>query len=140
MGQNPDEETKNKKTERTTSQASQNLHRSSANNSFCPTYQVLERTNIQEKQILNIKPLLDEFKRASEEFNQQNITMEEAETKNMLAQFASVLEIQNLKSNKRFKINVRNTLGVKDHNNWIYNLNIGNVMNLTPMNSDELNT
>lgn len=33
---------------------------------------------------------------------------------------------------------MRNALGVKDHNNWIYNLNIGNVMNLTPMNSDEL--
>ena len=49
-------------------------------------------------------------------------------------------EISALKSNKRYKINVRNTLGVKDHNNWIYNLNIGNVMNLTPMNSDELNT
>ena len=45
-----------------------------------------------------------------------------------------------MKANKRYKINVRNTLGVKDHNNWIYNLNIGNVMNLTPMNSDELNT
>ena len=45
-----------------------------------------------------------------------------------------------MKASKRFKINVRNTLGVKDHNNWIYNLNIGNVMNLTPMNSDELNT
>ena len=29
---------------------------------------------------------------------------------------------------------------MKDHNNWIYNLNIGNVMNLTPMNSDELNS
>jgi len=45
-----------------------------------------------------------------------------------------------LKESKRYKINVRNALGVKDHNNWIYNLNIGNVMNLTPMNSDELNS
>ena len=54
--------------------------------------------------------------------------------------FWSLKEITSLKSNKRFKINVRNSLGVKDHNNWIYNLNIGNVMNLTPMNSDELNS
>jgi len=58
----------------------------------------------------------------------------------MKPQFASLRQITNLKINKRFKINVRNTLGVKDHNNWIYNLNIGNVMNLTPMNSDELNS
>lgn len=45
----------------------------------------------------------------------------------------------NLKNTQRYKVNVRSSLGVKDHNNWIYNLNIGNVMNLTPMNSDELN-
>ena len=54
--------------------------------------------------------------------------------------FKSLREISVLKESKRFKINVRNALGVKDHNNWIYNLNIGNVMNLTPMNSDELNS
>ena len=54
--------------------------------------------------------------------------------------FPSWGAINQLKANKRFKINVRNSLGVKDHNNWIYNLNIGNVMNLTPMNSDELNS
>ena len=87
-----------------------------------------------------MQPLLDEFRRVSEEFNQQNLTLDEAETHAKNPQFSSLREIINLKVNKRFKINVRNTLGVKDHNNWIYNLNIGNVMNLTPMNSDELNT
>lgn len=54
--------------------------------------------------------------------------------------FGSLKEISAVKESKRYKINVRNALGVKDHNNWIYNLNIGNVMNLTPMNSDELNS
>ena len=76
----------------------------------------------------------------SEEFKQRDLTLDEAENHNKIAQFSTVREISSLKSNKRYKINVRNTLGVKDHNNWIYNLNIGNVMNLTPMNSDELNT
>ena len=87
-----------------------------------------------------MQPLLDEFRHVSEEFKQKDLTLDEAETHNKLAQFTSVREIQALRSNKRYKLNVRNTLGVKDHNNWIYNLNIGNVMNLTPMNSDELNT
>jgi hypothetical protein len=63
-----------------------------------------------------------------------------AETGEKKAKFQSVREIVQLKESKRYKINVRNALGVKDHNNWIYNLNIGNVMNLTPMNSDELNS
>ena len=56
------------------------------------------------------------------------------------ATFSNNDEISALKQNNMFKINVRNTLGVKDDHNWIYNLNIGNVMNLTPMNSDELNS
>lgn len=142
--QNPEEENKKETDgkvdgERTASQASRSMPRTSAN-SFCPTFQVLERTNIQEKQILNVQPLLEEFRRVSEEFNQQNLTLEDAETHAKIPQFSSLQQIQNLKANRKFKINVRNTLGVKDHNNWIYNLNIGNVMNLTPMNSDELNT
>jgi hypothetical protein len=52
--------------------------------------------------------------------------------------FDSTDKINAARCDKRFKINVRGTLGVKDHTNWIYNLNIANVMNMTPMNSDEL--
>jgi hypothetical protein len=52
--------------------------------------------------------------------------------------FNSSEKIIAARNDKRYKINVRNTLGVKDHTNWIYNLNIANVMNMTPMNSDEL--
>ena len=46
----PEEETKGSKTERTRSQASLTKPQGpQANPNFCPTYQVLERTNIQEK-------------------------------------------------------------------------------------------
>jgi len=51
---------------------------------------VLERTNIQEKQILNVQPLLEEFRRVSEEFNQQNLTLEDAETHAKIPQFSSL--------------------------------------------------
>lgn len=37
------------------------------------------------------------------------------------------------------KENVRFILGVKDKDDWIYNLNIGNVMHLMPMDLQELN-
>ena len=57
MPNNIDEESKRAQTERAGSQTSNGVGLvSKANNSnnFCPTYQVLERTNIQEKQILNV--------------------------------------------------------------------------------------
>ncbi len=83
--------------------------------------------------------MLGEFCRLSQEFSkflsESGVLLEARKPK-----FASLKEISQVKESKRFKINVRNALGVKDHNNWIYNLNIGNVMNLTPMNSDELNS
>ena len=91
--------------------------------------------------MLNIQPLLNEFNRIAAEFNRNNIIgFEDLTVHERTPCFGTVQEITTLKTNKRFKINVRNALGVKDHNNWIYNLNIGNVMNLTPMNSDELNS
>lgn len=80
-----------------------------------------------------------EFNRIAGEFSRK-IGFEDLTSHELTPSFATLKEITSLKTNKRFKINVRNALGVKDHNNWIYNLNIGNVMNLTPMNSDELNS
>ncbi len=35
--------------------------------------------------------------------------------------------------------NVKTILGVKDQDDWIFNLNIGNVMHLLPMSLEELN-
>lgn len=35
---------------------------------------------------------------------------------------------------------MRNTLGVKNAQDWIFNLNIGNVMHLNMMGAEELNT
>lgn len=39
---------------------------------------------------------------------------------------------------KKYKISVRNNLGVRQTDDWIYNLNIGNVMHLSLMGTDEL--
>ena len=39
---------------------------------------------------------------------------------------------------QKFKIPVRNNLGLKQQDDWIYNLNIGNVMHLSLMAADEL--
>lgn len=39
---------------------------------------------------------------------------------------------------KEFKISVRNNLGLRQQDDWIFNLNIGNVMHLSLMGTDEL--
>lgn len=39
----------------------------------------------------------------------------------------------------QLKDNVKTILGVKDQDDWIFNLNIGNVMHLLPMSLEELN-
>lgn len=56
----------------------------------------------------------------------------------MKISFHDETDINLLKFNHKFKLNVRNILGIKHQDDWIFNLNIGNVMHLTPMNSDEL--
>ena len=76
----------------------------------------------------------------------------------LMLQFNSENEIDQLVNSaeaKRFKINVRNALGVRHHffskgqdsnsagasggGDWIYNLNIGNVMHLSLMGAEEIN-
>lgn len=58
--------------------------------------------------------------------------------KQMKISFHEDTEINLLKFNHKYKLNVRNMLGIKHSDDWIFNLNIGNVMHLSPMNSDEL--
>ena len=41
--------------------------------------------------------------------------------------------------NVKLQDNVKTILGVKDQDDWIFNLNIGNVMHLLPMSLEELN-
>ena len=47
-------------------------------------------------------------------------------------------DIDKLKKDGAYKINIRNILGVKHSEDWIFNLNIGNVMHLAGMTLDEL--
>ena len=54
--------------------------------------------------------------------------------------FTSLQELVNLERDQRFKLNVRNALGVKNSQDWIFNLNIGNVMHLNMMREQELNS
>ena len=61
-----------------------------------------------------------------------------AERDKLNISFHNLKEIKAIQQIKKFKIAVRNTLGLKQLDDWIYNLNIGNVMHLSLMSADEL--
>ena len=54
------------------------------------------------------------------------------------AKFYADKDIQKVSSVTDLKLNVRNILGVKHKEDWIFNLNIGNVMHLAPLSVDDM--
>lgn len=59
--------------------------------------------------------------------------------KKLCVSFSDEEDIHEIIRGESFKINTRSVLGVKNNNDWIYGLNIGNIMHLTPFNFDEFN-
>ena len=58
--------------------------------------------------------------------------------KNLCVSFSDDDQINEINKDQTFKINTRSVLGVKNNNDWIYGLNIGNIMHLTPFMFDEV--
>ena len=70
--------------------------------------------------------------------NDKSSTIENEFAKRGLS-YEKLGDIELLKQSQDFKLNVRNILGVQHCEDWIFNLNIGNVMHLSSMSIDELN-
>lgn len=58
--------------------------------------------------------------------------------KKLCISFSDEEEINEIIKDDMYKINTRSVLGVKNNNDWIYGLNIGNIMHLTPFTFDEV--
>lgn len=58
--------------------------------------------------------------------------------KNLKISFDSEDEITSILKSEEFKVNVRNTLGVQWTEDWIFNLNIGNVMLLSSLQFEDM--
>ena len=58
--------------------------------------------------------------------------------KQLWLSFSDEEEIEKILNSDSFKINTRSVLGVKNNNDWIYGLNIGNIMHLTPLLFNEI--
>lgn len=56
----------------------------------------------------------------------------------VVKEFKDMEQIEILKKSNRYKYSGRNVLGIRQLEDWIDNLEIGNVMQLNPMNASEL--
>lgn len=82
-------------------------------------------------------PLLTEMTTILNDFEQVNKKQElikkqsypvKDQRRRVTIAFNSEKEISDIKADQRFKMSARNTLGVRTKDDWIFNLNIGNVM------------
>ncbi len=62
------------------------------------------------------------------------------EKKRLRISFTNQEEIERMKTDNQYKLNVRSALGIMKTDDWIFNLNIGNVMHMTPIGFDELHS
>ena len=118
-------------------------------------FYVEEKIKLLEGTLRKVDPILEEInKRISEYFGLVGPDMNEAERNRVIKHlsrgnvaqerrrrglsFGSEEEIRELKENSKFRLNARNMLGVRHKEDWVFNLNIGNVMHLSAMSFDEL--
>jgi len=113
-----------------------------ANNQSFKAYYVEDKAKVLEDLIIKVDPVVKELASIVAEFDAvQGKTAIERSILNRRAlriSFWEDSEFAELKRQTKLKLNVRNILGVKHQDDWVFNLNIGNVMHLAPMNSDEL--
>jgi hypothetical protein len=86
-------------------------------------YYVEEKTKVLENVIIKVQPIINEFSRIIQEFQAVNILNESERTmmfkgkkdkyKQMKISFHEDTDINLLKFNHKFKLNVRNILGIK---------------------------
>ena len=108
-----------------------------------------EKTNALDRALYKASPVINEITRIISEFSLVNNLSERDRNqyfkskkrkfvRQLRISFHDDTEITQLKTNTTYKSNVRNILGLRHSDDWIYSLNIGNVMHLSPMNTDEL--
>lgn len=60
--------------------------------------------------------------------------------KRLKISFSSKEELQRILEESKWRLTARSSLGVRSGEDWIYNFNIGNIMHLTPIGFDDLNS
>jgi hypothetical protein len=113
-------------------------------------FYVSELVKIQDSEMERTLNVLSEMLRQVDEFNKIRVMKTEkrldylqqrlGEKKRLKISFSDKDEIDRMKVDNQFKLNVRSALGIKNPDDWIFNLNIGNVMHMSPIGFDDLHS
>jgi hypothetical protein len=113
-------------------------------------FYVSEFVKIQDAEMERTMNVLKEIIKQIDEFNNVKLMKTErrieylqqrlGEKKRLKISFSDEEEIERLKIDNQYKLNVRSALGIKNSDDWIFNLNIGNVMHMSPIGFDDLHS
>lgn len=113
-------------------------------------FYVSELVKIQDSEMERTMHVLSEILRQVEDFNKirgmktdkriDYLQQRLGEKKRLKISFTDKEEIERMKADNQYKLNVRSALGIKNPDDWIFNLNIGNVMHMSPIGFDDLHS
>ena len=117
---------------------------SSRDRSAAKEYQIEERFAPNDNLLDEMTAILDEATTQISDFNKvrhkdhQWRDKRHILKKRLKLSFNSEHEMHEIKQNSDYRINLRNILGVMKEDTWVNHLNIGNVMNIQPLEFDDL--
>ena len=113
-------------------------------------FYISELVKIQDTEMERTMHVLQEIIRQVEDFNKvrqlktdkrmEYLQQRLGEKKRLKISFSDKEEIERMQSDNQYKLNVRSALGIKNPDDWIFNLNIGNVMHMSPIGFDDLHS
>lgn len=113
-------------------------------------FYVSELVRIQDSEMERTMHVLTEILRQVDDFNKirgmktdkriDYLQQRLGEKKRLKISFNDKEEIERMKADNQYKLNVRSALGIKNPDDWIFNLNIGNVMHMSPIGFDDLHS
>jgi len=125
-------------------------NRRSSSTSAHRAFYVSELVKIQDTEMDRTMHVLKEIIRQTEDFKKISdmptdkrlhyLQQRLGEKKRLKISFSDKEEIERMKIDNQYKVNVRSALGIKNPDDWIFNLNIGNVMHMSPIGFDDLHS
>jgi len=123
-----------------------NINQTEEISSVCPskTFYFEENVMVLDKLISLYQPILSEISRKITPHEDRLSKTKDMRTQNISSPSASLVsaftrgKIDEMKRSKLFKIKPRSLLGLKSKEDWIFNINIGNVMHLSALSLEDL--
>lgn len=125
-------------------------NRRSSSTSAQRAFYISELVKIQDTELERTMHVLSEILKQIEDFKKVRdmptekrisyLNQRLGEKKRLKISFSDQEEIERMRTDNQYKLNVRSALGIKNMDDWIFNLNIGNVMHMSPIGFDDLHS